>query len=152
MRKHQRNTKTFSHTESEIQSRLCQRKRGRGKKQRIVKITEYPESPEKNTVEISNARKTFAEIQKEETAAATEEAVSISNRATKKKSLRTIRPRRRLKPKSRHRKRAVEAGVAYTLKNYYTSGADGFLDKSHERGDFSRGKSMLRKTQCTTML
>lgn len=35
-------------------------------KQRIVKITEYPETPEKNTVEISNAKKTFAEIQQEE--------------------------------------------------------------------------------------
>ena len=63
---------------------LVSKKTRTREKQRIVKITEYPESPEKNTVEISNARKTFAEIQKEETAAATEEAVSISNRATKK--------------------------------------------------------------------
>ena len=53
-------------------------------KQRIVKITEYPESPKKNTVEISNARKTFAEVQKEETAAATDEAISIANNNTKK--------------------------------------------------------------------
>ena len=120
MRKHQRNTKTFSHTESEIQSRLCQRKRGRGKKQRIVKITEYPESPEKNTVEISNARKTFAEIQKEETAAATEEAVSISNRATKK-VLENYSTTEEIETKITASKEAVEAGVAYTLKNYYTS-------------------------------
>jgi phage minor structural protein len=63
---------------------LVSKKTRTREKQRIVKITEYPESPEKNTVEISNARKTFAEIQKEETAAATEEAVSISNRTTKK--------------------------------------------------------------------
>lgn len=72
---------------------LVSKKTRTKEKQRIVKITEYPETPEKNTVEISNARKTFAEIQKEETAAATEEATSISNRATRK-SLRTIRPRR----------------------------------------------------------
>ena len=35
-------------------------------KQRIVKLVRYPESPEKNTAEISNASKTFAEIQQEE--------------------------------------------------------------------------------------
>lgn len=63
---------------------LVSKKTRTREKQRIVKITEYPESPEKNTVEISNARKTFAEIQKEETAAATEEAISIANNNTKK--------------------------------------------------------------------
>lgn len=89
-------------------------------KQRIVKITEYPESPEKNTVEISNARKTFAEIQKEETAAATEEAVSISNRATKK-VLENYSTTEEIETKITASKEAVEAGVAYTLKNYYTS-------------------------------
>lgn len=89
-------------------------------KQRIVKITEYPESQEKNTVEISNARKTFAEIQKEETAAATEEAVSISNRATKK-VLENYSTTEEIETKITASKEAVEAGVAYTLKNYYTS-------------------------------
>lgn len=54
-------------------------------KQRIVKITEYPEEPGKNTVEISNANKTFAQIQKEETQSATEQAVSISEKKTKEK-------------------------------------------------------------------
>lgn len=63
---------------------LVSKKTRTKEKQRIVKITEYPETPEKNTVEISNARKTFAEIQKEETAAATEEAISIANNNTKK--------------------------------------------------------------------
>ena len=63
---------------------LVSKKTKTKEKQRIVKITEYPETPEKNTVEISNARKTFAEIQKEETAAATEEAISIANNNTKK--------------------------------------------------------------------
>lgn len=33
-------------------------------KQRIVKITSYPESPQKNTVELSSTTKTFAEVQK----------------------------------------------------------------------------------------
>ena len=63
---------------------LVSKKTRTKEKQRIVKITEYPETSEKNTVEISNARKTFAEIQKEETAAATEEAISIANNNTKK--------------------------------------------------------------------
>lgn len=63
---------------------LVSKKTRTKEKQRIVKIREYPETPKKNTVEISNARKTFAEIQKEETAAATEEAISITNNNTKK--------------------------------------------------------------------
>ena len=63
---------------------LVSKKTRTKEKQRIVKIREYPETPKKNTVEISNARKTFAEIQKEETAAATEEATSIANNNTKK--------------------------------------------------------------------
>ena len=63
---------------------LVSKKTRTREKQRIVKITEYLESPKKNTVEISNARKTFAEVQKEETAAATDEAISIANNNTKK--------------------------------------------------------------------
>ena len=63
---------------------LVSKKTRTKEKQRIVKITEYPETPKKNTVEISNARKTFADIQKEATAAATEEAISIANSNTKK--------------------------------------------------------------------
>lgn len=63
---------------------LVSKKTRTKEKQRIVKIREYPETPKKNTVEISNARKTFAEIQKEETAAATEEAISIASNNTKK--------------------------------------------------------------------
>ena len=63
---------------------LVSKKTRTREKQRIVKITEYPETPKKNTVEISNARKTFAEVQKEETAAATDEAISIANNNTKK--------------------------------------------------------------------
>ena len=115
LRKRQKNTKTFFHTESETRSHLCQRKPERKEKQRIVKITEYPETSEKNTVEISNARKTFAEIQKEETAAATEEAISISNRATKK-VLENYLTTEEIETKITASKEAVEAGVAYTLK------------------------------------
>lgn len=99
---------------------LVSKKMRTKEKQRIVKIVEYPETPEKNTVEISNARKTFAEIQKEETAAATEEAVSISNRATKK-ALESYSTTEEIETKITASKEAVEAGVAYTLKNYYTS-------------------------------
>lgn len=99
---------------------LVSKKTRTREKQRIVKITEYPESPEKNTVEISNARKTFAEIQKEETAAATEEAVSISNRATKK-VLESYSTTEEIETKITASKEEIEAGVAYSLKNYYTS-------------------------------
>ena len=53
-------------------------------KQRIVKITEYPENPEKNTVEISNARKTFAELQKTEAELSKTEAISAVNSSVKK--------------------------------------------------------------------
>lgn len=53
-------------------------------KQRIVKIVEYPETPEKNTVELSNTTKTFAEVQKTETELAKTEAISIANSTTKK--------------------------------------------------------------------
>lgn len=63
---------------------LVSKKTRTKEKQRIVKTTEYPETPKKNTVEISNVRKTFADIQKEATAAATEEAISIANSNTKK--------------------------------------------------------------------
>ena len=53
-------------------------------KQRIVKITEYPEKPEKNTVEISNARKTFAELQKTESELSKAETISKANSLAKK--------------------------------------------------------------------
>ena len=46
-------------------------------RQRIVKITEFPRNPEKNTCELSSTRKTFADIQKRETEEVSE-AVSES--------------------------------------------------------------------------
>lgn len=97
---------------------LVSKKTRTREKQRIVKITEYLESPKKNTVEISNARKTFAEIQKEETAAATEEAVSISNRATKK-VLENYSTTEDIETKITASKEAVELGVIHTLESYY---------------------------------
>lgn len=53
-------------------------------KQRIVKLTEYPESPQSNTVELSNATKTFAEVQQEATDQAKSEAIKIVNSSAKK--------------------------------------------------------------------
>lgn len=111
---------------------LVSKKTRTREKQRIVKITEYPESPEKNTVEISNARKTFAEIQKEETEAATEEAVSISNRATKK-VLENYSTTEDIETKITASKEEIELGIEYTLKNYYTSvEMDALIDVTKE--------------------
>lgn len=53
-------------------------------KQRIVKLTEYPESPRSNTVELSNATKTFAEVQQEATEQAKSEAIKIAKSSAKK--------------------------------------------------------------------
>lgn len=53
-------------------------------KQRIVKLTEYPESPQSNTAELSNATKTFAEVQQEATDQAKSEAIKIANSSAKK--------------------------------------------------------------------
>lgn len=53
-------------------------------KQRIVKMTEYPEAPRSNTVELSNVTKTFAEVQQEATDQAKSEAIKIANSSAKK--------------------------------------------------------------------
>lgn len=53
-------------------------------KQRIVKLTEYPENAQSNTVELSNATKTFAEVQQEATDQAKSEAIKIANSSAKK--------------------------------------------------------------------
>lgn len=87
-------------------------------KQRIVKITEYPETPEMNTIEISNANKTFADVQKEETRAATDEAISIANRATKK-ILENYSTTQEIETKITASKTEVELGVMHTLQSYY---------------------------------
>jgi phage minor structural protein len=63
---------------------MISRKTRTKEKQRIVKLTEYPESPQKNTVELSNATKTFAEVQQEATDQAKSEAIKIANSSAKK--------------------------------------------------------------------
>lgn len=63
---------------------MISRKTRTKEKQRIVKLTEYPESPQKNTVELSNATKSFAEVQQEATEQAKSEAIKIANSSAKK--------------------------------------------------------------------
>ena len=124
---------------------LVSKKTRTREKQRIVKITEYPESPEKNTVEISNARKTFAEIQKEETAAATEEAVSISNRTTKK-VLENYSTTEDIETKITATKEAVELGVMNTLESYYDkTETDALIDVS--KGEIELNVSQTYQTK-----
>ncbi len=97
---------------------LVSKKTKMREKQRIVKITEYPESPEKNTVEISNVRKTFAQIQKEVTETAKEEAISIANQTTKK-TLENYSTTEEIETKIVASKEEVELGVMHTLESYY---------------------------------
>lgn len=97
---------------------LVSKKTRTKEKQRVVKITVFPEAKEKNTVEISNARKTFAQMQQEETKSATEEAVSISNRTTKK-VLENYSTTEDMETKITASKEAIELGVMHTLESYY---------------------------------
>lgn len=105
---------------------LVSKKTSTKEKQRIVKMTEYPESPEKNTVEISSARKTFVEIQKEETAAATESAIAIVNRSTQK-SLENYST-------TEESKKQIESGVLIALKDYYNKKEVENLQKESSEG------------------
>lgn len=116
-------------------------------KQRIVKIVEYPESPEKNTAELSNARKTFAEIQQEETEAAKKEAISISNRAIKK-ILEDYSTTEEIETKITASKTAVELGVTQTLENYYTRNeTDALVRLSEEEIELSVEKTYQTKEE-----
>lgn len=63
---------------------MISRKTRTKEKQRIVKLTEYPEAPQNNTVELSNVTKIFAEVQQEETDKAKFEAIKIANSSAKK--------------------------------------------------------------------
>lgn len=124
---------------------LVSKKTRTREKQRIVKIIEYPETPEKNTVEISNANKTFAEIQKEETAAATEEAISISNR-TAKKVLEDYSTTEEIETKITASKEAVELGVMHTLESYYDkTETDSLIDIS--KGEIELNVSQTYQTK-----
>lgn len=51
-------------------------------RQRIVQVDEYPDDPKKNTVELSNVRQTFAQLQKTADEAAKQEAIDIAGRKT----------------------------------------------------------------------
>ena len=64
--------------------RMVSKKTHTQEKQRIVKITEYPENPKKNKIELSNTIKTFAEVQKTEEELAKTETISIANKLTQK--------------------------------------------------------------------
>lgn len=87
-------------------------------KQRVVKIVEYPEEPEKNTVELSNTTKTFAEVQKTETELAKTEAISIANNTTKK-VLQDYSTTEEVETKIVASKESIELGVMHTLESYY---------------------------------
>lgn len=65
---------------------MISRKTRTKEKQRIVKLTEYPESPQKNTVELSNATKTFAEVQQEATDQAKSECNQVANSSCEESS------------------------------------------------------------------
>lgn len=54
------------------------------KKNRIVKMTEYPDEPQKNTIEISNISRTFAQIQEETVQQAKTESIEAAVTKTKK--------------------------------------------------------------------
>nr|DAF92302.1 MAG TPA: tail protein [Myoviridae sp. ctBvM24] len=63
---------------------MISRKTRTKEKQRIVKLTEYPENPKNNTVELSNTSKTFAEVQQEATDKAKTEAIQVAKNSQKK--------------------------------------------------------------------
>lgn len=114
-------------------------------KQRIVKIVEYPETPEKNTVELSNTTKTFAEVQKAETEFAKTEAVSIAN-STTKKILQDYSTAEEIETKIIASKEAVELGVMHTLESYYDkTETDALIAVS--KGEIELGISQIYQTK-----
>ena len=124
---------------------LVSKKMRTKEKQRIVKIVEYPETPEKNTVEISNARKTFAQIQQEETESAKEEAISISNKTTKK-VLENYSTTEEIETKITASKEEVEMGVMHTLESYYDkTETDALINIS--KGEIELGVSQKYQTK-----
>lgn len=57
---------------------LISRQSGVKAKMRIAKITKYPFDPQKNTCELSNTKKSFADIQAEQMAQIVDEAVAVA--------------------------------------------------------------------------
>jgi hypothetical protein len=120
--------------------RMVSKKTRTQEKQRIVKITEYPETPQKNTVELSNTTKTFAQVQKTEMELAKTEAISISNTNTKKElenystteqidtkitetteeiEAKITETTEEIEAKITESKEAIELSVAHSLTSYY---------------------------------
>lgn len=114
-------------------------------KQRIVKIVEYPETPEKNAVELSNTTKTFAEVQKTETELAKTEAISIANSATKK-ILQDYLTTEEIETKITASKESIELGVIHTLENYYDKTETDALIKI-SKGEIELGASEIYQTK-----
>ena len=109
---------------------LVSKKTRTREKQRIVKITEYPESPKKNTVEISNARKTFAEIQKEETDSAKTDAISIANETTKKVLRDDYYTKKEIESHITASEKKISLGVSKKLEKYSTTqGTNEIIDE-----------------------
>lgn len=98
------NIMAFSHTESEIQSRLCQRKRGRGKSRGLSKSQNIRNHRKRTRLRFP-MRERHSQRFRKRRRQQPQRRRSPSPTGQPRKSLRTIRPRRRLKPKSRHRKR-----------------------------------------------
>lgn len=114
-------------------------------KQRIVKIVEYPEEPEKNTVELSNTTKTFAEVQKAETELAKTEAISIAN-STTKKILQNYSTTEEMETKITASKTQIELGVLHTLESYYDkTETDALIRLS--KGEIELGVSEIYQTK-----
>lgn len=61
---------------------LISKSNGIKTKQRIVKLKQYPYKQSQNNVELSTAKKTFAEIQKQAQEVSKQEAIEVSNNAT----------------------------------------------------------------------
>lgn len=109
-------------------------------RQRIVKLVEYPEQPEKNTAEISNARKTFDQIQQEETESARQEAISISDGKTKK-LLENYSTSEEVETRIVAAEEKIELGVKYTLSGYYDK------TETDARIDLAKGEIKLKASE-----
>lgn len=123
---------------------LVSKRTGVKEKQRIVKIVEYDDA-EKNTAELSNARKTFAQIQQEETDAAKQEAINIANKTTKK-TLENYSTTEEIETKITASQEKIELGVMHTLESYYDkTETDALIEIS--KGEIELGVSETYQTK-----
>lgn len=115
-------------------------------KQRIVKLVEYPEQPEKNTAEVSNSRKTFAQIQQEETESARQEAISISSGKTKK-LLENYSTTEEVETRITAAEEEINLGVKGTLKGYYSkTETEALIKVAKEETNLSVSKTYQTKS------